>query len=102
MLTENLVQDVATEEYMTPKAVALVNAAKALSPRLLERARPTYEEGDCTDRTGKRDGRIGLFRALQPKRWGGYDVLCHNRKLLAGSAVCGELIPLPIYFRVSG
>ncbi len=45
MLTENLVQDVATEEYMTPKAVALVNATKALSPRLLERARPTYEEG---------------------------------------------------------
>lgn len=74
VLTENLVQDVATEEYMTPEAIALVNAAKALAPRLLERARTTDEEGIVPTESVKEMAEAGLFRALQPKRWGGYEL----------------------------
>ncbi|MAD46568.1 MAG: flavin-dependent monooxygenase, partial [Oceanospirillaceae bacterium] len=74
VLTENLVQDVATEEYMTPEAIALVNAAKALAPRLLERAHQTDEEGIVPTESVKEMTEAGLFRALQPKRWGGYEL----------------------------
>lgn len=73
-LTENFASKEMFNDYMTPEAVALIEAAKALAPRLLERARQTDEDGKVPDISVKEMAEAGLFKALQPKRWGGYEL----------------------------
>lgn len=62
------------EDYMTPEAKRLVQAAEELAPRLRERAQGADEVGMVPRETVKEMAEAGLFRVLQPKRWGGYEL----------------------------
>src|SRR5438477_8722907 len=52
----------------------VVQRAEALMPRLRERAQETEELRRVPDRTIQEFQDAGLFRVLQPKRWGGYEL----------------------------
>lgn len=73
-LTENMVAGIATEDFMTPEAVTLLAAARAMVPRLAERAQATDEAGIVSPESVKEIAESGLFKVLQPKRWGGYEL----------------------------
>lgn len=73
-LTENIVAGIATDDFMTPEAVTLLEAARAMVPRLAERAQATDEAGIVSPESVKEIAEAGLFRVLQPKRWGGYEL----------------------------
>jgi 3-hydroxy-9,10-secoandrosta-1,3,5(10)-triene-9,17-dione monooxygenase len=62
------------EDYLTPEALALIERARALAPALAERAFAADRDGRLTDATLKDLDEAGLFRVLQPKRWGGYEL----------------------------
>lgn len=64
---------VTDDAYMTPEAVALVERAEALVPRLAERAQAAEQAGRVPDETVRELAEAGLFRVLQPRRWGGYE-----------------------------
>lgn len=53
---------------------ALVENARALAPTLRERARQTELDRNLPASTIKQLHEAGLFRALQPKRFGGYEL----------------------------
>ncbi len=61
-------------DYLTPDAVELIARAKAIAPRLAERAQATDENGSVPIESVKEISEAGLFRILQPKRWGGYEM----------------------------
>lgn len=52
----------------------LVERARALGPKLIERRVETERSGAVPVETIQEMQEAGLFRALQPKRWGGYEV----------------------------
>lgn len=56
----------------TPEQV--IQNARALQPALRERARQTQLDRKVPDITVKEMQAAGLFRVLQPKRWGGYEM----------------------------
>jgi len=56
-----------------PDRAELLSRARALVPRLVERAPQAERERRVADATIKEIVAAGLFRALQPKRWGGYE-----------------------------
>ena len=62
------------DDYLTPEALELIARAKALTPKLAERALAADREGRVSDETVADIDRAGLFRILQPKRWGGYEM----------------------------
>ncbi|WP_299725606.1 acyl-CoA dehydrogenase family protein [uncultured Endozoicomonas sp.] len=62
------------DSYMTPEAVALVKAAREIAPRLKDRAKMTDETGSVPVESVKEIIEAGLFRILQPKRWGGSEM----------------------------
>ena len=62
------------EDYLTPEAIELIERAKALAPTLAERAFAADHAGRVSDETVADIARAGLFRILQPKRWGGYEM----------------------------
>jgi 3-hydroxy-9,10-secoandrosta-1,3,5(10)-triene-9,17-dione monooxygenase len=62
------------EDYLTPEALELIARAKALAPKLAERAFAADSEGRVADETIAEMAAAGLFRVLQPKRWGGYEL----------------------------
>lgn len=62
------------EDYLTPEALAVIARAKALAPRLAERAFAADRDGRVSDETIAEMAEAGLFRVLQPKRWGGYEL----------------------------
>lgn len=64
----------APEDYLTPEALALIGRARALAPRLAERAFAVDREGRIPDETLAEMAEAGLFRVLQPRRWGGYEL----------------------------
>ena len=68
---KHLAFDQITNDFMTPEAQDLVNKAKALTPVLAELARKTEQDGEISAEIVKRISDEGLFRILQPKRWGG-------------------------------
>ena len=75
VLTNNFIAATHNEEdYMTPEAVRLVQAAEELAPRLRERAQAADEAGMVPSETVKEMAEAGLFRVLQPKRWGGCEL----------------------------
>ena len=75
VLTNNFIAATGNEEdYMTPAAIRLVQAAEELAPRLRERAQSADEAGMVPRETVKEMAEAGLFRVLQPKRWGGYEL----------------------------
>ncbi|MEQ6889155.1 acyl-CoA dehydrogenase family protein [Halomonas sp. CS7] len=62
------------EDFMTVEAVELLKAARALVPRLAERAREAEEQGLVPRETIREMQEAGLFRVLQPRRWGGFEL----------------------------
>lgn len=62
------------DDFLTPEATRLIEEAEKLVPNLLERAQATDEAGKVPDETVKEMTAAGLFRVLQPKRWGGYEL----------------------------
>lgn len=75
VLTNNFIAATTNnEDYMTPEAVRLVQAAEELAPRLRERAQAADEAGMVPRETVKEMAEAGLFRVLQPKRWGGAEL----------------------------
>ncbi len=63
-----------TDNYLTPDALAVIERAKALAPKLAARAQQADREGKISDETIAEMAEAGLFRVLQPKRWGGYEM----------------------------
>lgn len=64
----------ATEDYLTEEALGLIAAAQALIPALKARAEQTERDGRVPDISVQEIAAAGLFRVLQPKRWGGYEL----------------------------
>lgn len=62
------------DDYMTPEAVAVIERAKAMAPRLAERASEAERQGRVSAETIREMKEAGLFRVLQPKRFGGYEL----------------------------
>ena len=63
-----------TDNYLTLDALAVIERAKALAPKLAARAQQADREGKISDETVQEMAEAGLFRVLQPKRWGGYEM----------------------------
>lgn len=61
-------------DYLTPDALRLIEAAQKLVPILAERARNTDEAGIVPPESVREIAEAGLFRVLQPKRWGGFEL----------------------------
>ncbi|MDG1731427.1 MAG: acyl-CoA dehydrogenase family protein [Thalassotalea sp.] len=62
------------DDFLTPEAIRLIESAEKLVPSLLERASATDVAGKVPDETVKEMNDAGLFRVLQPKRWGGFEL----------------------------
>lgn len=62
------------DDYLTPEAKAVLARAEALVPRLAERAFDAERNGMVPVETVREMQEAGLFRVLQPKRWGGYEM----------------------------
>lgn len=58
----------------TPNEYDLVQRARAMVPRLLERAEQAERDGKVPDETVGEMLEAGFFRVLQPKRYGGYEM----------------------------
>jgi 3-hydroxy-9,10-secoandrosta-1,3,5(10)-triene-9,17-dione monooxygenase len=61
-------------EYLTPLALELIERARAMAPRLAERARAAEDAGLVHRETIAEMQAAGFFKVLQPKRWGGYEM----------------------------
>lgn len=61
-------------EYLTPLALELIERARAMAPRLAERARAAEDAGLVQKETIAEMKAAGFFKVLQPKRWGGYEM----------------------------
>ena len=56
----------------SPRAQALLKAARDLGPLLRERRERARSEARVPDETVADFHRAGFFKILQPERWGGY------------------------------
>ena len=63
-----------TDDYLTPEALELIARARAMAPRLAERARAAEDAGLVPRVTIDEMQEAGFFKVLQPKRWGGYEM----------------------------
>jgi 3-hydroxy-9,10-secoandrosta-1,3,5(10)-triene-9,17-dione monooxygenase len=61
-----------------PEAAEIVARARALIPALAARSREGRRARRIPDATIADMQRAGLFRVLQPKRWGGYEMDLHT------------------------
>lgn len=61
-------------DYLTPDALAVIDRARAMAPRLAERARAAEDAGLVPRETIDEMQEAGFFKVLQPKRWGGYEM----------------------------
>src|SRR5262249_33795831 len=64
----------ARDDYLTPEAIEVIESARALAPRLAERAEAAERPGGVPAETIREMQAAGLFRVLQPKRWGGLEL----------------------------
>ena len=62
------------DDYLTPEAIALIERARAMAPRLAERARAAEDALMVPRETVAEMQEAGFFKVLQPKRWGGYEM----------------------------
>ncbi|MCK0508005.1 acyl-CoA dehydrogenase family protein [Aromatoleum anaerobium] len=74
VLTNDQVAGVLAEDYMTAEAVALLQRARELAPRLAARAADAERAGLVPVESVREIEAAGLFRVLQPRRWGGYEL----------------------------
>ncbi|MDN3653801.1 acyl-CoA dehydrogenase family protein [Thalassotalea ponticola] len=63
-----------SNDYMSTEAKALVEKAHALGPLLAANAHQADEDGKVCPEVIAAIDEAGLFRILQPKRWGGYEM----------------------------
>ncbi len=61
------------ESAQVPSGEELIDRARALVPRLIERAPQADRDRRVPDDTIDEMKAAGLFRVLQPRRWGGYE-----------------------------
>src|SRR5258708_32296601 len=61
-----------------PEPADIVGRARALIPSLVARSREGRQRRRIPDETIADMQRAGLFRVLQPKRWGGYEMDLHT------------------------
>ena len=61
-------------DYLTPEAAKLVDVARALVPKLAARAAETDTNGILHPDSVREIHDAGLYRVLQPKRWGGFEM----------------------------
>jgi len=64
----------ARDDYLTPEALGVIENARALAPRLAERAEAAERAGAVPGETIREMQAAGLFRVLQPRRWGGLEL----------------------------
>ncbi|WP_020653317.1 acyl-CoA dehydrogenase family protein [Massilia niastensis] len=62
------------ETHMTLDAIRLIDSARALVPVLAARAAEAEQAGKVPVETIRDLQEAGLFRVLQPRRWGGYEL----------------------------
>ena len=74
VLSEKHMTGAQHEDFMTVEAVELLKVARSLVPRLAERAREAEEQGLVPRETIREMQEAGLFRVLQPRRWGGFEL----------------------------
>ena len=67
------------EAYMTPEALALVERARALAPKLAERAAQAERDGLVPAESVREMQEAGFFKVLQPKRY--TSLSCENSPL---------------------
>ncbi|MEY8199147.1 MAG: acyl-CoA dehydrogenase family protein [Colwellia sp.] len=65
---------ISSDDFLTPEAIRLIETAEELVPLFAERARATDLAGKVPEENVKALAQAGLFRVLQPKRWGGYEL----------------------------
>lgn len=61
-------------DYLTPEAAELVDVARSLVPKLAARAAEVDANGIVHPDSVREIHDAGLFRVLQPKRWGGHEM----------------------------
>ncbi|WP_404302796.1 acyl-CoA dehydrogenase family protein [Alicycliphilus denitrificans] len=64
----------AHDDYLTPEAITLIDRARALVPKLAERAQAADRDGRVLPETIAEIADAGLYRVLQARRWGGYEL----------------------------
>ncbi len=62
------------DEYLSPEAIEVIARARALAPTLAERAAAAERAGIVPHESIREMHAAGLFRVLQPKRWGGLEL----------------------------
>src|SRR4051812_11676686 len=62
------------EDYLTTEANEVIANARALAPKLAERAAAAERAGLVPPESIREMQLAGLFRVLQPKRWGGLEL----------------------------
>lgn len=72
--TQEVASRTADVEAAIPTADEIIARARALVPALRERARQAEKNRRVPDETIAEMQAAGLFRVLQPKRWGGYEM----------------------------
>src|SRR6187402_1862076 len=76
-----------------PSADELIGRAKALAPKLRERAVRAERERNIPRETVEEYLASGLIHTLQPKRWGGYEhdyETAFNIAIELGKSTCGS------------
>ena len=58
----------------SPRAQAMLAAARAMGPALRERAARCKAESRVPDETVADFHKAGFFKILQPQKWGGYEM----------------------------
>lgn len=71
---EEITAHAVNEDYLTPEALDLIEKATALIPTLKARAQQADLDGKVPSESVADIEAAGLFRVLQPKRWGGYEL----------------------------
>lgn len=61
-------------DYQSDQAAGLLERARAIVPRLAERAAAAEKAGMVPAESVREIAESGLFRVLQPRRWGGYEL----------------------------
>lgn len=61
-------------DYLAPEAVALIERAHAMIPKLAARAAQAEADGKVPEETVRELVESGLLRVLQPKRFGGFEM----------------------------
>jgi 3-hydroxy-9,10-secoandrosta-1,3,5(10)-triene-9,17-dione monooxygenase len=62
------------DDYLTPEAIEVIESARAMAPHLAARAEAAERDGRVPAETIREMQAAGLFRVLQPRRWGGLEL----------------------------